>query len=265
MHGLPLGWTTDLAVLAHGGSLIEDRGDHLVISSPHNPDHHWGNFLVVTDPGQVANARHWQQSFTDTFPDAEWLAVGLIGMPADATGWVELGAEVDMDEVLTTDSRPRLLPCPDGYTSRRLETTADWDQLVALDLAENQRSNEFDPAEHLRFANAQAATRRRLSEQGVAAFVGAFAGEELVADLGIVRCGSTARYQSVGTEPEHRRRGLAGHLLGLAATWSEQVGCHRWVIITEATKPAGRVYRSVGFEPCLGNAQAYRRPPIGAV
>jgi len=33
------------------------------------------------------------------------------------------------------------------------------------------------------------------------------------------------------------------------------------VIITEATNPAGRVYRSVGFEPDEGNAQAYRPPP----
>jgi hypothetical protein len=33
------------------------------------------------------------------------------------------------------------------------------------------------------------------------------------------------------------------------------------VIVTEATNPAGRVYRSVGFAPDVGNAQAYRRPP----
>jgi hypothetical protein len=30
------------------------------------------------------------------------------------------------------------------------------------------------------------------------------------------------------------------------------------VIITESTNPAGRVYRSVGFQLDTGNAQAYR-------
>ena len=85
--------------------------------------------------------------------------------------------------------------------------------------------------------------------------------ETLVASLGIVCCDTTARYQAVGTDPQHRRRGLATHLLGVAARWSADHGCDRWVIVTEATNPAGRVYRSVGFEQDIGNAQAYRRPP----
>jgi hypothetical protein len=38
-------------------------------------------------------------------------------------------------------------------------------------------------------------------------------------------------------------------------------GLHRWIIVTEATNPAERIYRSLGFEPDIGNAQAYRKPP----
>jgi GNAT superfamily N-acetyltransferase len=85
----------------------------------------------------------------------------------------------------------------------------------------------------------------------------------LVADLGIVVCGTTARYQSVGTDADHRRRGLASHLLGVAANWSADRGCTRWAIVTEATNPAGRIYRGVGFEPDVGSVQAYRPPPTG--
>ena len=82
----------------------------------------------------------------------------------------------------------------------------------------------------------------------------------LVADLGIVRCGRTARYQDVGTDDGHRRRGLASHLLGVAAQWAAEGGCDQWVIVTGATNPAGRVYRSLGFEPDTGTVQAYRGP-----
>ncbi|MFI5100600.1 MAG: GNAT family N-acetyltransferase [Actinomycetes bacterium] len=89
----------------------------------------------------------------------------------------------------------------------------------------------------------------------------AVVGAVVVADLGIVVCGATARYQAVGTDAAHRRRGLASHLLGVAARWAAGRGCDRWVIVTEATNSAGRVYRAVGFEPDAGNAQAYRRPP----
>jgi GNAT superfamily N-acetyltransferase len=75
-----------------------------------------------------------------------------------------------------------------------------------------------------------------------------------------VRRGTTVRYQSVGTDDEHRRRRLASHLLGVAARWAADQGCNRWVIVAEATNPAGRVYRSVGLEPDVGNVQAYRKP-----
>ena len=52
--------------------------------------------------------------------------------------------------------------------------------------------------------------------------------------------------------------GLASHLLGVAARWAADHGCDHWVIVTEATNPAGRIYRSVGFEPGTASVQAYR-------
>ena len=101
---------------------------------------------------------------------------------------------------------------------------------------------------------------RAVSERERGASFGAIADGIRVADLGIVRCGTTARYQSVGTNERHRRRGLASHLLGVAARWAADRGCDQWVIVAEATNPAGRVYRTLGFEPDTGNAQAYRKP-----
>ncbi|OFE18429.1 hypothetical protein BA895_12490 [Humibacillus sp. DSM 29435] len=64
-----------------------------------------------------------------------------------------------------------------------------------------------------------------------------------------MRCDELARFQAVGTDAEHRRRGLAGHLLGLAARWAGDQGATAWVIVTESTNPAGQLYRSVGFVP----------------
>lgn len=137
---------------------------------------------------------------------------------------------------------------------------ADWEQTVARELAENQRTGEYEATGHEAFVRAQVRSRTELCDSGRAAFFGAFDNDELVADLGIVQCGQTARYQAVSTDAAHRGRGLASHLLGVAATWSAQRGCDRWVIITESTNPAGRVYRRAGFVPGETNAQAYRRP-----
>jgi GNAT superfamily N-acetyltransferase len=260
MRTFPPGWATDLAVLEHSGSIVEDREDHLIVRSPHNPDFHWGNCLFVTDEDAVDDARRWVDTFQSAFPQATWVAIGLTRMPDDQDVWIELGLELELDDVLTTSILPRQTPLPGGYTVRRL-SGQDWVQSVARSVAENDRTGEHDPRSFERFAQSQAQARRALSKRDIGASFGAFVDDKLIADLGIVRCGSTARYQSVGTDDEHRRQGLASHLLGVAAQWAADGGCDRWVIVTEATNPAGRVYRSLGFEPDTGNAQAYRKPP----
>ncbi len=254
------GWTTDLAVLEHSGSVIEDHGDHMIVRTPDNPDFHWGNCLFVTDEDRVDEAARWVNAFRSAFPEACWVAIGLARMPGDQDAWAAQGLDLELDDVLTTRTVPRQTSLPEGYTVRRL-SGQDWVQHVALSVQDNDRTGEHDPELHERFAQRQAQARRALSEQDLGAFFGAFADGMLVADLGIVRCGTTARYQSVATTEQHRRRGLASHLLGVAARWAADRGCDQWVIVTEATNPAGRVYRSLGFEPDAGNAQAYRKPP----
>ena len=260
MRDLPPGWATDLAILEHTGSLLEDRGDHLLVRTPDNPDYHWGNCLFVTDGDAVDDADRWVTTFQSSFPEASWVAIGLIRMPDDREAWATHGLDLELDDVLTTDTLPRQTPLPQGYAVRRLGGQ-NWSRSVARSVAENDRTNEHEPQGYRRFTQRQVQARRALSDRDAGATFGAFADDVLVADLGIVRCGSTARYQSVGTDEDHRRRGLASHLLGVAARWAGDHGCTRWVIVTEATNPAGRVYRSLGFEPDSGNAQAYRKPP----
>jgi GNAT superfamily N-acetyltransferase len=230
------------------------------VRTPANPDFHWGHCLFVTDPGAIDDAGRWVRTFTSAFPEVGWVAIGLITMPADKDAWAALGLDLEQDDVLTTRTVPRLTPLPGGYAVRRLAGD-DWARSVARSVAENDLTGDEEPLSFERFATALARTREELSDRDLGAWFGAFTGDLLVAELGIVACGQTARYQSVGTDHDHRRRGLASHLLGVAARWAADQGCDQWVIVTEATNPAGRVYRSVGFEPDISNAQAYRKPP----
>lgn len=253
---LPPGWATDVAVLELSGSRVEEHRDHLVVRTPDNPGYHWGHVLLVTDPGAGGDAERWVAAFRTAFPHADWLALGMVRRPDDDRAWRELGLEVEVDEVLTTRTVPATAPRPEGCTVRPL-VGDDWEASVTRGLAD---PGSEDPRVHEAFVRRRTATRRALSEKGTAAFFGAFTGDRLVSELGIVRCGTTARYQSVSTDQDLRGRGLASHLLGVAGRWSAERGCERWVIITEATNPAGRVYRRAGFAPDAGNPQVYRSP-----
>lgn len=260
MRTFPPGWATDLAILELSGSTIEEHPDHLVVRSPHNPGFHWGNCLFVTDEDAVDDADRWLSTFVSAFPGAQWVAIGLTRMPDAVDAWSAHGLAVDLDDVLTTTTIPRLAPCPDGYTVRPLGEE-DWADSIARAVAENERTQEHEQDGFREFAERRTRTRQALVERGDAAWFGAFEGETLVADLGIVRCGTTARYQDVGTDAAHRGRGLATHLLGVAARWSADRGCDRWVIVTEVTNAAGRVYRGVGFTPDSSSVSTYRRAP----
>lgn len=259
MHELPLGWATHVAVLEQAGSTVDDGGNHLVVRTPDIPTFHWGNFLLVTDPDLADDAHRWVQGFEGAFPSATWVAIGLTRMPGDERVWVEHGLELELNDVLATGTLPREAALAAGYAVRRLGGD-DWEQVVALDMAENDRTAEWEPDSYEPFLRERTRANRELAERDVAAFFGAFADGVLVANLGVVRCGTTARYQNVGTDARHRRRGLASHLLGVAARWAADHGCDRWVIVTEATNPAGRVYRKAGFELDTATVQAYRRP-----
>ncbi|MGB7982176.1 MAG: GNAT family N-acetyltransferase [Candidatus Nanopelagicales bacterium] len=260
---LPAGWLTDLAVLRGSGARITDLGDHLLIVSPDNPGYHWGNFLLVTDPCTRAHAARWVGQFRAAFPDAEHLCIGLPEEP-EAGPWSAAGLMVSGDQVLSAAALPAQRPVPAGYDIRVLASSADWAGAAQADVAENLRTAEQPVAGFATFTAARWATRRAMSEAGAAAFVGAFRGPDCVANLGIVLCGpdaqgrEVARYQSVLTDAEHRGRGLAGHLIGVAARWAQARGARRWVIVTESDNQAGRLYRSLGFRPDATTWQAER-------
>lgn len=257
MH-LPLGWHTDLAVLRLSGSTVEERAGHLVVRTPTNPGYYWGNFVLVTDASAGDEPRHWLDLFEQEFPDAAHRAIGLAGEPRDADAWTALDLELEHDDVLAAHACPEPTDVPQGYLVRQLADTIEWEQSTGLRVAEFADGSAAE-ADYERRSTEH---RIEMSDSGASAWFGAFHGDRLVAELGIVDCGEgVARYQSVVTGAEHRRRGLASHLLGVAAQWAADRGLHTWVIVAEDGSAAARLYRSRGFEPADRGFRATRRPP----
>ena len=252
MRVTSLGFRTDVALRVGEGAEVADRGDYLVVRSPGNPDHWWGNFLLLAAWPAPGTGDRWLARFAAEFPLARHIALGVDIDPTSRDDeddqlvpaeFLAAGLESRRDTVLTcaTVGPP---PHPDAEAEiRRLESDADWRQSTELAL------RCFDHSEPRDYLDARTAARRRLTQAGRGAWFGAFAGGRLLAQLGLFDAGGGyARYQHVETDPQARRQGLAGTLVWRAGRYGHEVlRAGTLVIVADPADAAIRVYRACGF------------------
>jgi ribosomal protein S18 acetylase RimI-like enzyme len=255
-----LAFRTDLAMLEHSGSIVEDRGTHLVVRTPDNPSYWWGNFLLLASPpGDAEEAQQWLTTFEAEFPNARHRTFGVDGQDGgrdDLASFAELGLTRDVSSVMTATlvhEPPR--PNTDA-TYRRLDGDGDWQQQIEMTMAGE------DEGYDLPFVTAQAAAQRRLVDAGYGAWWGAFEADRVLASMGLFTASpGLARFQSVKTHPDARGRGLAGTLVHRVSRYGfEELGARTLVMVADPDYLAIRVYRSVGFADTERQLQAERKP-----
>lgn len=235
------------------GSVITDRGDHLVVRSPGNPGFYWGNFLLLADAPKPGESGRWLTAFQREFPDAQHLAIGVDtadGDPGAVTELVAAGLTVEVDTVLVANSLVEPAGSNRSADFRPLATPGDWRQATAMRRAVAAADGFASPAHQL-FLERQIDEDRRLVGAGHGQFFGAFDSGQAVALLGLVTDGTgVARFQSVETHPDHRRRGLATMLVYQAGCYGlGEMGARNLVIVADPSGPAIRIYRALGFIP----------------
>lgn len=253
-----LAFRTDLALARLAGSEVDDRGDHVVVRTPDNPDYYWGNYLLLPRPPTAAELSAWEATFARTFPACRHRAYGVAtadGTRSDLAAFRDAGLEVDASTVMTASAVHEPPRPNDQATYRPLTTDDDWDQQVGL-----WSSGEEDATPD--FVRAKVAAERRMTEAGAGAWWGAFVGTRLLSSMGLFAASpGLARFQQVQTHPDARGRGLAGTLVHRVGRYGfDELGAHTLVMVADPEYLAIRVYRSVGFDGTETQLQAQRRP-----
>lgn len=257
-----LGFRTDLALLQLAGSVVDDRGDHLVVRTPHNPRFWWGNFLLLERVPMAADTDRWIERFRTEFPGAEHMALGFDGADGtvdDLAAFAERGVRCEALTVMSA-SAVNEPPRPNREALyRQLRSHDDWAQSVELRVACN---NEQEERAYREFATLKVATNRTLAEAGHGGWFGAFLDGQLVAQMGLFAAGAgLARFQAVETHPEFRGQGLAGTLVHQVSRYGfGQLGAKTLVMVADPLYLAVRVYRSVGFLDDESQLQAFESP-----
>jgi ribosomal protein S18 acetylase RimI-like enzyme len=242
-----LGFRTDLALLSASGSVVEDRGTHLVVRTPANPTYYWGNFILLAEPPVPGGEREVVGAFHTEFPEAGHVSIGIDTAdltPVSRAGFEAAGLVVDVASVLTASElrAPREV---EGEV-RPLRSASDWESRARLSLAIEERD---DQESHLRFARGRNVQEQALIDAGRGTRFGVLVDNEVVSTAAVFTTEEgVARFQSVETHPGHRRKGLAAaavHAAGRHAV--EHLGARTLVIVADDDGEAIGIYRRLGF------------------
>ncbi len=222
----------------------------MLVTSPHNHEHWWGNFILIKELPGAGEASHWLSTFREELPDAEHVAIGIDepdAVESDLGEFAALGLEIEQSSVMVGSAVETTAVVPPGSEVRPLMSDEDWVQSVELRIRCEDR--DLKPDSFRRFAQAKASTNRRLCEEGLGSWFGSFEGGVLVCQMGLLGAGpGVARFQSVETDPAARRKGHARAVVASANRFGVEVlGADRLVMVADPNYFAIDLYRSMGF------------------
>ena len=252
-------WATDIDVLP-ADHVVRRRDDHLVVRSPSNPTHYWGNLLVFDSPPRAGDRARWEAIFAAEFGDEPAIrhrtfcwdrtddAVGAAPSEFESAGY---GLERTVGLVAAPrEIRPH--PRANRDVLVRALSPADedlWEQVIEMQAA-GRDADRFEEQAYREFSRRRLVDLRELFAAGQGSWYVALLGDEVVGSCGIVVKDGRGRFQSVDTAAHQRRRGICSRLVAEAAhDAAVRHGAQTLVIAADPQYHALGIYESLGFRP----------------
>lgn len=245
-----LGLSSDLAML---NCEILDRGSYLAVRSPEEPSFYWGNLLIFAQPPKQGDLERWEALFASEFRDLpevlhQTFIWDMTEEASETAAFADKGYQVEHSVVLTASA---LNPPPHANSEvqvRALQSEEDFLALVELQVI--CRDEEHEEAHYRGFVEGRLRGYRKRIDAKEGEWYSAFVGDQQVATLGIFRSGRSARFQTVMTHPDFRRKGICGTLVHQVAEKTlARNEIESLIMLADTEYHAARIYESLGFAP----------------
>jgi ribosomal protein S18 acetylase RimI-like enzyme len=267
-------WATDIDVLVPE-RVVERHDGYLVVRTPSNPTHYWGNLLLFDDPPAAGDRTRWEAAFAREFAaqpetrhhtfcwdrtDDDVGAARTEFAPAGYALEVTVGLVARPDQIRAHPRANR------EVAVRPLDPAGDddlWDEVVEMQVAGRDAEDHAEES-YRAFSRRRLDDLRRLFAAGRGAWYVAQLDGEMVGSCGVVVTEGRGRFQSVDTALAYRRRGICSRLIVEAAHHAAATyGARRFVIAADAEYHALGIYESLGFAPVERVAGVCRWPRAG--
>ena len=249
-----LGYRTDLLFSRFNGEVV-DCGNHMAVRTPANPTYYWGNYLLFDAPPKAGDFERWRVLFAQEIggpPEVRHMALGWNGIDGelgDVQPFLDAGFCLEESVVLATQRVRRPYKYYEEAEIRPISEEWEWEAALDNHVACRGEDHEDDAAFRT-YATRKVDRYRMMIEAGLGRWFGAFVEGRLAGDLGLFTFEGLGRFQTVGTHPDFRRRGVCGALVHEAATFAfERMGAETLVMVADANYHAAKIYESAGFAP----------------
>jgi GNAT superfamily N-acetyltransferase len=249
---------TDVDVLPPS-STLEDRGEYVVVRSPSNPSHYWGNFIAWRRPPRPGDGARWESVYLEEFGHERESRHVTFSWDTP-TGEVGAGVEEFREQGYALEEEVGLIAGPHELVEhpranrevevRQLALDGDeelWEAAVEVQVASREDGHEEEF--HRAYVRARMRDRRALFAQGRGGWFLAITPDgEVAASCGVIVTDGRARFQAVDTVEVFRRRGIATRIVHDAARAAiDRYGARQLVICADADYHALPLYESLGF------------------
>ena len=235
-------------------SVIEDREDALVITTPENPFWRWGNLIVLKAWPRPEDTVHWKNLYVSKIAPLQSVPNRLLVWEGsrDKHGvlepYTEDGLTFSTFDVLRLGRLHKpSTHRPDIIIRTISDDDEEWREVVSVNV-ECFGILSDDP-DYQRFAERRLAHHRRMVAKGLGCWYAASIDGELAGSLGIFWGDGLCRFQEVAVRPRFRHQGIAATLVYEAAKSAQrEYPHHSQIIAADAEGDAIRIYRTLGFE-----------------
>jgi ribosomal protein S18 acetylase RimI-like enzyme len=235
-------------IFGHFEGQVFNHEDYQIVQTKSNPSYHWGNYIIFKKAPVAGDMAKWMQLFDDSFQyymePHHYCFTWDVEDKGEVEEFIENGYALGINQLLAARELEKPNKVNKKIKVRKLKSDQDWEDVIDLQVlcADPKYLDET----YYDFKRNQMINYRKMSEEGLGSWYGAFLDGEMVGDLGIYTVEDIARYQNVGTHPEYRKQGICSTLVYKAAELAaKEYGVSKFTIVADADSVAATIYKNL--------------------